>query len=86
MVDLFFLYVIFRDIVLFMWHIVRMLRLEIPFAYVIIMATVFNDFTNAHETIVVAILLIMLAMVALSWICTFIVKVKIIVDSINNKM
>lgn len=84
--DGFFLYVLFRDIVLFIWRIAKMLRLHIPLVYVVVASTIFYDISHKYENLTVAIFIIMLIAVALSWIYTFITKVKIIADSINNKM
>ena len=53
----------------FLWVCLK-LRLGVPLLYTALMATVFSDWSRAHEPLAVGILIIMRAVVAASWVAT----------------
>lgn len=52
------------------------LRLGIPLLYTVLMCTVFADWAAANNTLAVVILLALLATVALSWVVSFVRRVR----------
>ena len=52
------------------------LRLLIPLLYALIMGTVFHEWAGAHETLAIAILLVLVTLSLASWVATAVKAVR----------
>lgn len=82
--DGFWIYVIFRDMISFLFYVIVSLRLTIPVLYALVMAFAFGDFTKQHETLVLVIFFVLVGLVALSWVFTFFCKVREIIYQLKH--